>query len=241
MHSFYYPGKITGKTATISDVGQLHHLRDVLRLNVGDEVDVFDSEGNEYSCMIEKLDKKQVALVIKAHKAAPDRKLKLTIACAVPKQSRMDEVIDKLTQLGVDSIIPLMTQRAVVNLEGSGEARLERWRKIALNASEQSHRNTLPAIYQITSLKPVLAEAEGYQLKLVATLAGEKKNINQVLTGLTPASIFVLIGPEGDFTPEEIQETIEAGFIPVSLGNAVLRVETAAIAVASYIKLALIG
>ncbi len=136
-------------------------------------------------------------------------------------------------------MIPLMTDRVIVKLEGTRENRLERWKKIALSAAEQSHRNTLPAIFPVTGLKDALAASQDFNLKLVPTLAGERKTIRKVLAGSALDSVFVLIGPEGDFTPEEIQTALSAGCIPISLGDSVLRVETAAIAVASYIKLAL--
>jgi 16S rRNA (uracil1498-N3)-methyltransferase len=238
MHSFYLAEQISGDAALISDAGQLHHLRDVLRLRIGDEVIVFDDGGNKYSGTIEGLDNKRAVLRLRARQPAPIRRLRLAVACAVPKQARMDDIIDKLTQLGADSIFPMFTERVIVKPEGTTDARLERWRKIALSASEQSHRNTLPFVSPVTGLKEVLANSKDYQLKLVPTLVGQRQALRELFTDSSPDSVFVLIGPEGDFTPEEIQEAMDAGFIPVSLGDAVLRVETAAIAVASYIKLA---
>jgi 16S rRNA (uracil1498-N3)-methyltransferase len=238
MHSFYLPEKVTCKTASISDKGQVHHLRDVLRLKAGDEVVVFDSGGDEYSCTIIEIGKKRALLHIGARKPAQVRKLKLAIACGVPKQSRMDDIIDKLTQLGVDYIMPLVTERVVVRPAGSEESRLDRWRTIARSASEQSHRNRLPFISPPKGLGEVLAESKDYQFKLVPTLAGERKPLNKILAGSTPVSVFVLIGPEGDFTPREVRQALDAGFDSVSLGDTVLRVETAAVAVASYIELA---
>ena len=238
MRSFYIAEKITGAVTSISDAAQLHHLRDVLRLKAGDEVVIFDNEGTRYSCGIEKVDKKEAVMRIKSREAAPVRNLKLTIACSIPKQSRMDEIIDKLTQLGVDAIIPLVTERVIVKTQGSEQSRLERWRKIALTASEQSHRNLPPVVSSIRSLREVLAESKQYRLRLVPTLEGERKTLRQVFSDSLPSSILVLIGPEGDFTPPEISLALESGFIPVSLGDNVLRVETAAIAVVSYIKLA---
>jgi 16S rRNA (uracil1498-N3)-methyltransferase len=238
MHSFFLAEIISGDAALISDAGQLHHLRDVLRLRIGDEIMVFDGEGNKYSGTIEGLDKKQAVLRLKARQPALIRRLRLAVGCAVPKQARMDDIIDKLTQLGVDSIIPLFTERCIVKPEETIDARLERWRKIARSASEQSHRTTLPYISRGSGFKEALADSKDYRLKLVPTLVGERQTLRELFTDSPPESIFVLIGPEGDFTPEEIQEAMDAGFIPVSLGDAVLRVETAAIAVASYIKLA---
>jgi 16S rRNA (uracil1498-N3)-methyltransferase len=239
MPSFHLPGKINGNSASISDAGQLHHLRDVLRLKKGDEITVFDVEGKEYLCIIRLLEKNQAILHIKAHKFARSPKWRLAIACAIPKQSKMDQVIDKLTQLGVRSIFPLVTERVVVKLDRTQQSRLERWEKIARSAAEQSYRNTLPFISPAIGLREMLAQSRDYDIKLVPTLQGERKSIKEVLSGSKPASILALIGPEGDFTPQEIQEVLNAGFSPVSLGDAILRVDTAAIAVASYIKLAL--
>lgn len=241
MHSFYLPENIRGNTVSITDAEQLHHLRKVLRLKIGEKVTIFDVEGNEYICTIAELDRQQAALHINERKPAPVSKLKLAVACAVPKQSRMDEIVDKLTQLGVSNIIPLVTERVIIKLEGTGQIRLERWRKIARNAAEQSHRNTLPLISAVNVLKEVLAQSKDYQMKLIPTLTGERKTLREVFAGSRPDSVLILIGPEGDFTPQEIQETLNAGFIPVSLGESVLRVDTAAIAAASYVKLALAG
>jgi 16S rRNA (uracil1498-N3)-methyltransferase len=239
MHSFYLSQKINGRTAAIIDPVQIHHLKDVLRLGVDDEISLFDDAGNEYLCAISRLDKKQVLCVIKELKLAPPRTYRIAVACAIPKQSRMDDIIDKLTQLGVDTIIPLLTERVIIKLESNQESRLERWRKIALSASEQSHRNTLPCLSRIMDFEEVIAQAGEYDLKLIPTLAGDRKTIKEILTKSSPISILVLIGPEGDFTPQEIGEAFQSGFQPVSLGDSVLRVETAAIAIASYLRFSL--
>ena len=179
MHSFYLPEKVTGETTVITDAAQLHHLRDVLRLKVRDKVVIFDNEGNKYSCTIAELDRKQALLNIDERQPAPMRNLKLAVACAIPKHSRMDDIIDKLTQMDVDVIIPLMTERVVVRVDDSRESRLERWKKIALSASEQSQRRTLPVIFPVTDFKDALAESKDYQLKLVPNLLGERRPIRQ--------------------------------------------------------------
>jgi 16S rRNA (uracil1498-N3)-methyltransferase len=241
LHRFYVSQRITGETASISDSSQLHHLRDVLRLKIGDEVCVFDSEGTEYLGAIEKLAREQAVFRIQNRKPAPVKKWQLAVACAIPKKSRLDDIIDKLTQLGVDVIIPLETERAVVKLETKEADRLERWRKIARNAAEQSRRSSLPLIPAVLSLPKVLAQAKNYRLKLVPTLAGDRKPLREILAESKADSILALVGPEGDFTPQEIEQARAAGFIPVSLGATVLRVETAAIAIAAFIRLALDG
>lgn len=240
MHRFFVSFQnISSDKIIISDKSRLHYLKDVLRLKVKDKAVAFDEKGNEYSCLVEKVLPATVILQIKGKASGREqKKFSLTIACAIPKKSNMDDIIDKLTQLGVDRIIPLKTKRVIVNLdERRASLRLERWRKIAQSASGQSQRNALPIIEPIKDIKAVFLESRGYALKLIPTLTGERKTLREVLRIHQPASILVFIGPEGDFTDEEIDLAKLAGFIPVSLGNLVLRVETAAVAVASFIML----
>jgi 16S rRNA (uracil1498-N3)-methyltransferase len=238
MHYFHLEGNIEGDQSVICDAGQLHHLRDVLRLKAGEQITVFDSAGREYLCSITGLTRQQALLKVIERRAVRPVKFKLAVACALPKKSGFDDIVDKLTQIGVDTIIPLLTERVMVKPDEAG-ARLERWRKITRGAAEQSCRNTLPAILGISTFKDLLCKSAEYDLKLILTLNGRRLSIKDVLAGKTPASVLVLIGPEGDFTPQEVEQAVRTGFQPVTLGDNVLRVETAAIAVAAYIKLAL--
>jgi 16S rRNA (uracil1498-N3)-methyltransferase len=239
MHRFYVD-RIDGETASISDAGQLHHLKDVLRLKTGAAVVVCDSQGNEYTGTVAGIERKQAVIKVTASIPARRNKMKLTIACAIPKGDRMDDIIDQLTQLGVARIIPMDTERVVVKLdEAKKEARLKRWRKIAPNAARQSQRNRIPLIEPVTNITDVIARSQDFDLKLIPHLEGERKLIKDVLVAARPKNVIVLIGPEGDFTPAEVGLALKAGFIPVSLGDTVLRVATAAVAVASYFKFAL--
>jgi 16S rRNA (uracil1498-N3)-methyltransferase len=236
MHRFYVD-RVEGDTVSMTDAGQFHHLKDVLRLKVNNEVIIFDSDGNEYAGVITVIEKKQAVIKVTASKPARRNQIKLTLACAIPKGDRMDDIIDQLTQLGVERIIPMWTERVVVNLDDTRkEARLKRWRTIARNAARQSQRNTLPLIEPVTNVASVISQSQNYDLKLIPHLTGERKLIKDVLAAARPQNVFVLIGPEGDFSPEEVELALGAGFIPVSLGDTVLRVATAAVAVASYIK-----
>ncbi len=240
MHRFYVAQEIKGKIVLISDVAQFHHLKNVLRLRVDDEVIVCDRHDSEYICVITALEKKQAVLAVRARRATKAKKTRLTVACAIPKKAKFDEIVDSLTQLGVDGIIPVETERVIVKLDDSKkEARLKRWRRIAQSAAQQSQRNTIPLIEPVTTLESAVSRSRDFDLKLLPTLSGERKHIREVLAGTKANSVLVLIGPEGDFTPQEIELSRSAGFVLVSLGDSVLRVSTAAIAVASYIKLAL--
>lgn len=222
---------------TISDKGQVNHLKNVLRLEPGEVVGVCDEDGNDYICRIEKI-AKEITLKIVSRKSPVNKQgPAITIACAIPKKSKMDDIIDKLTQVGVQRVIPLETGRVLVKLDKSKKSqRLERWQRIAKSAAEQSQRSSLPIIDPISTMKEVLV-LKDYDLKLIPTLLGERKSLKEAIGQSKHSNILVFIGPEGDFTDEEINLALKSGCVPVSLGDTVLRVETAAVAVASFIKL----
>jgi 16S rRNA (uracil1498-N3)-methyltransferase len=241
MHRLYSPSRnISADKITIDDKTQIHHLKDVLWLKINSEVLVFDDKGKEYIGCIKELLKNKIILKIKEQRLFSnlEKGIKITIACAMPKKSKMDDIIDKLTQLGVAGIIPLETERVIVKLDKNKKVlRQRRWEKIALSASVQSQRNILPVIEPVRDIKEVLSQSSSYDLKLIPTLAGKRKTLKEVLGQSRPKDILVLIGPEGDFTAQEVELAKKAGFIPISLGDLVLRVETAAVAVAAFIKL----
>jgi 16S rRNA (uracil1498-N3)-methyltransferase len=192
-----------------------------------------------FLCLIASITNRQAMLKVIEGKALKLSKYRLAVACALPKKSGFDDIVDKLTQIGADVIFPLVTERVVVKPEEAQGVRLERWRKIARSAAEQSQRNTLPSIPGIVSFEDLLYESGKYDFKLIPTLEGGRQSLQKVLAEKIPTAVLILIGPEGDFTLQEVQQAVSAGFHPVTLGENVLRVETAAIAAASYIKLAL--
>ncbi len=254
------------KYVILNDPAQLHHLRDVLRIKPLELVAVFDNYGNEYITVVVEIGSLAVKLEIKEKRVHNDSGANVTVACAIPKKVKMDDIVDKLTQLGVERIIPLLTERVIVKIDAkNAQSKLYRWRKIAQSASEQSQRNIVPVIEPIEKITALLAKISRaglnppYDLKLIPTLVGQRRSLasviakyearNEAAEGEIPEevpspsgrgqsqNIFVLIGPEGDFTLREIALAEKAGFLPVSLGAGVLRVDTAAIAVVSFIKL----
>jgi 16S rRNA (uracil1498-N3)-methyltransferase len=239
MHRFFVD-HIKGNSAILSDSAQLHHIRDVLRLKINDSVIISDGAENEYNGVIISINKKQTAFSLTPVQTLKRSSITLTIACAIPKGSHMDEIIDELTQLGVKRIIPMMTDRVVVKLDDAkSESRLKRWQTIAQSAARQCQRSDIPIIAPVTDIKKVVTDIKNFDLKLIPHLSGRRKPIKSVLSKKSYKNVIVLIGPEGDFTPSEVELALHNGFIPVSLGDTVLRVATAAIAVAAYIKLAL--
>ncbi len=241
MHRFYCdPRFIRGDHIELEDPFIVRHLKNALRFKVGDEAVFFDGKGHEFVSVVETISEASIALRIKSSlTGAALPALRLTIACAIPKKSKFDDIVDKLTQLGVDRIIPLKTERMILKLDAHKEqVRLSRWKRIAISAGEQSRRRVLPVVERITDLKEVLKEG-GHDIKLIPTLSGQRSPLKKVFSLGACKDILVLIGPEGDFSDKEVESAKKAGFVPVSLGDLVLRVETAAVAAASIIKLRL--
>jgi len=238
MHRLYSPSQnVSGNEIIFNDKEQVHHAKNVLRLKIGEDVVLFDDKGNEYCSILEKLLPESIIFKIKEKKRTHKPEVRITIACAIPKASHMDGIVDKLTQLGVDIIIPMETERVIVKLDKTKKMlRQARWKKIVLNASQQSQRNTLPELEPIKNIEEVLSNSANYDLKLIPTLAGKRQTIKGALTKNKARNILVLIGPEGDFSDEEVTSAIKAGFIPVTLGDLVLRVETAAVSAAAFIR-----
>lgn len=240
MHRFYCPGKnISVDTIVIDEPNQAHHIKDVLRLKIKEKLDIFDEQRNIYKCCIKEILADKIILEVLAMSTKNvKKKIEIVIACAIPKKSKMDDIVDKLTQVGASRIIPLETERIVIKLDADKKAlRGKRWEKIALSAACQSKLDEVPVIEPVSSFKDVLLKFQDYDLKLIPTLCAERKQLKEILEKIKPKKILALIGPEGDFTTYEVELAKRAGFIPISLGASVLRVETAAVAVASFLKL----
>ncbi|MBM3245377.1 MAG: 16S rRNA (uracil(1498)-N(3))-methyltransferase [Candidatus Omnitrophica bacterium] len=240
MHKFFVKTQdISFNAITIADIEGVHHAKNVLRLKEGASVSVSDSDENTYICIIKKIYPGKLELEIKERlgKNAASR-IRFSVACAIPKKSKMDDIIDKLTQLGAERIIPLETEHVIVKLDkDKKQLRRRRWEKIALGAARQSQRSGCPEITPITGFAALISAKLDYDLKVIPTLEGKNTALKEILDSNKPKNILVLIGPEGDFSREEVESAKNAGFIPVSLGNLVLRVETAAVAAASFIML----
>jgi len=160
----------------------------------------------------------------------------ITLAQAIPKGKNMDLIIQKATELGVAKIVPLLSDRTVVQLEEDElPKKREKWKQVTIEAAKQSGQDWLPEIAKPVTPKQFFAEFEHYELPLVASLQSDARSLKKVLAnfreqhGRRPSSALILVGPEGDFTPAETSWAKSAGCVPVSLGPIVLRTETAAI------------
>lgn len=231
MHRFYCPHTDFSKDVIIITEGdEIHHAIHVVRLKPGEEVTLFDGAGSEAAGVIQSLNKKEARIQILSHKKNKPLWPKIILACAIPKKSKFETIIEKATELGVDEIIPLQTQRTEVRINKEGGKKSKRFEDIAINACKQSKRSYLPKIHPITSFNDAFKLTANSSI-IIPSLWGETKPLLKVLPTISNQSISFFIGPEGDFTPDEYKEARNKGAIAVSLGPMVLRVETAAICV----------
>jgi 16S rRNA (uracil1498-N3)-methyltransferase len=242
------PDSIIGATAMLSRE-ETHHLTRVLRLKPGDEAFVFDGYGREYRCSFLKVEDNRARLEVIAELLdAVESPLRLTLGQSLAKGEKFDFIVQKATELGVSSIVPLIADRADVKLaEGRSEKRLERWRRISLEALKQSGRRTIVEIRDPMSVRELLGEkardsGEDSFETGAAFVFSEQGGapIGDALAGAVDASgITVLIGPEGGWSDDEFNLFAARDVKSVTLGPRVLRTETAAIVAMTLIQHAL--
>jgi 16S rRNA (uracil1498-N3)-methyltransferase len=240
MHRFFCnPQNIFSNEIKIQDDNELRHIRNALRLKEKDEVVVLDGCGNKFICRINQLERHCAKLEIIEKKTHKKEMLdvELTIACAVPKKSKVDFIVEKLTEIGVDRIILLKTERTEVDLKDSLK-KLVKLQRIAEASLKQSGNLFLPQIEYLNFKQLLeLKHKEKFDLAMIPNLGNKEEGLGKILSNVTGRNILVAIGPEGDFSQKEINSAKEAGFVSASLGNTVLKVDTAAIVAAGFIKL----
>jgi len=237
MSRFFVPKEFV-KTDSIYITGkEAHHILDVMRLKVSDEVVVFDGTGKEYTGIVKAVDRKSLEVRIKSTRepSAGSNRI-LTLIQAIPKKDKMDYIVEKATELGVSRIIPVTTERTIPEWSDAKRASIvERWRKISMEAAKQCGRADIPEVNPIASIDKTVGELKEYDLKLIAILSDKAIKLKDTLKGCDGRKIAVAIGPEGDFTAKEADNALEAGFRMVNLGPRVLKSDTAGLAVLSII------
>jgi 16S rRNA (uracil1498-N3)-methyltransferase len=229
MHRFFLPNL----QQDILGAEEAHHALTVLRLKVGDTLNVFDGRGHEAQCAIAEITKDTVRLKVLTQTTTPALPFRITLAQAIPKKS-MDLIVQKATELGVATIVPLASERTLVKLDDDSK-KMNRWREIALESCKQCGNNWLPEIQPPQKARDFLEALPNFDLKLIGSLQPDAKPLKTILAGTSAfrhsgtSSVLILIGPEGDFTPAELNLAKSAGCLPLSLGPLVLRAETAAI------------
>lgn len=218
-----------------------HYLADVLRLAEGDPVELLDGQGRVAQARAVRVPsggrrKKggtnsdpSVQLRILTSVTHPMPSPRVTLFQALAKPARMDWLVEKATELGVAEILPLQTERVVVD---GGQHKLERWERIAASAARQCGTPYVPRISSVCPLATALDRIAGFDLAILGSLAPGVRPFREAMAqrrGSPIQNVALLIGPEGDFAPSEISAMLEKGAVPVSFGPLVLRVETAAV------------
>ena len=233
---FIEPSQIAGDSISITG-DDLRHIRTVLRKKQGDLLTLLDGRGGEYAVSITELHKDRISTSIVEKQQREMKGPRIVLGQGLPKSDKMDLIVQKSTELGVSSIVPLITERTIVKVKDE-EKRVIRWRKIAREAAMQSHRLDIPTVEPIRSFEEFHRTPHSTRgtLLLIPWEEGTQP-VKEVLTVYPAAeTIVVLIGPEGGFSLNEAKTAQDRGFHAVSLGPTILRTETAAIAALSMIR-----
>jgi 16S rRNA (uracil1498-N3)-methyltransferase len=236
MHRFYLPPEHCAGAALRLHGREAHHALRVLRVKYGEMVSILDGIGNEFLCTVENCSRDAVTLSVSLKNFTPSPPCSITLLVAVPKGKIIEDIIQKSVELGASRIVPLLTERVATHLDaGAAADKRDKWQQVAIEAIKQCGALWLPKIEAPVTIGQFLARPERFDLSLVGSLQTERRHPRecfeefQTKHGRRPQSAAVWIGPEGDFTLEELKAIQNSGAQPISLGKLVLRVETAAV------------
>lgn len=214
----------------------IRHIIHVLRMKAGEHLTVCDTKGFDYSCEIAGISDKDIALkIISKNKTTSEPEVNVILYQGLPKQEKMEFIIQKSVELGISKIVPVETERAIVKLRDKEDKKVARWQKISEAAAKQSCRGIIPFIENPISFKDAVLSSLATDLSLIPYELEEKKGIKPYMEGFKGKSISIFIGPEGGFTEAEIKFASVNKIMPVTLGKRILRTETAGLVALSLI------
>jgi 16S rRNA (uracil1498-N3)-methyltransferase len=239
MHRFF-TGSINEYEKSISITGEdVNHIKNVLRLSVGDEVIISDGRGRDYISTLSSIsDGEVVADIVDICDTAAELPADITLFQGVPKGDKMELIIQKAVELGAYQIIPVAMKRSVVKLdEKKAQNKIKRWQAIAESAAKQSKRGIIPNVHMPVTMKEALEIAKDLDVKLLPYEQAEgmeytRKVISQIKPG---ESIGIFVGPEGGFDDKEVEAATNAGFKSITIGKRILRTETAGFTMLSWL------
>jgi 16S rRNA (uracil1498-N3)-methyltransferase len=234
MPRFYCPTPLATGLALSLPAGAARHVQ-VLRLQPGDVITLFNGEGGEFDATVTRMGRSDVDVEVGAHHAVEREAARAVhLLAGITANERMDWLVEKATELGVASITPLMAERSVLKLKGErAEKKLAHWQGVAVAAAEQCGRNRVPTVHPAVTLTEWVKKAPPSE-RWVLSLSEGTQSMAQMqgqAAGLPMTPVTVLSGPEGGLSPTEEAAALAAGFAPVTLGPRVLRAETAPLAV----------
>lgn len=233
------------------DGEDVKHISKVLRYGQGDEIEVCDSKGHEYICRIESIDKTRIDLsIVDEVDINRESRIRVSLYQGVPKSTKMDIILQKLTEAGVDEIVLVNTKRSVVNIKGDkADKKFDRWERIIYEAAKQCKRGLIPKLRGILTFKEALEDMEKNDINIcpyeVEKSLGIKEalqtdQVKRILENKDEVRVGIFIGPEGGFAEEENEMVKAAGIASVTMGPRIFRTETASI-VATAITLYELG
>jgi 16S rRNA (uracil1498-N3)-methyltransferase len=236
----YSPERIHDASICKLGADHLRYLKSVLRLKPGDQIIVFDGFGHEFEARIESFNGKGINVVLEAPLPTREKRIRVTLAQGIPKAGKMDIIVKTVAELGADEIIPYQAHRSVkrVDAEKASE-KVTRWQKIAQEAARSSRSSIIASVKPVLSFDKMLLSADPNARKLIFWEEEQMWHIRDVLQDPEYAdfkNFFIIVGPEGGLSREEVQQAKICGFISVSLGNQILKVETAAAAILSILQ-----
>jgi 16S rRNA (uracil1498-N3)-methyltransferase len=236
MHRFYLPPEQCGQPVLTLEEGEAHHALHVLRLRAGERAVVLDGAGHEFLCEVTEASRNALKLTVVQKNTTAPLPYRITLLQAIPKGKLMEAIVQKATELGVYRIVPLVSERVVSQLDSdSAESKTQKWQATAIEALKQSGCPWLPIIERPLAVKEYIGRQEKFDLPLIASLQGDSRHPRDWFRAFAserqrrPQSLCVWVGPEGDFTPAEMNAVRSGGGLPITLGRQILRTETAAI------------
>ena len=237
MHRFYVPPENWDPQGVALCGSEVHHARNVLRMQAGDKLVLFNGEGREFTAEIINVADHEIRLR-KLHEAeTPPLRCRIVLGQAIPKGKNMDLIVQKAVEIGAAEIAPIISDRTIVQVDSeSASQKQTKWQQIAIEAAKQSGQNWLPRVHVPKKLTEFFSTSDQpFDLRLIGSLQPDAQQLKNILEtyssehGDRPRSVLMLVGPEGDFTPAELALARRYGCQPITLGPIILRVETAAI------------
>jgi 16S rRNA (uracil1498-N3)-methyltransferase len=236
MHRFHLPPELCRDDLLVLSETEAHHAVNVLRLKAGERAVVLDGAGQELLCDIREAQRNHVVLSVKQRIKHPPLPCQITLLQAIPKGKNMDLIVQKAAELGAWRVVPILSERTVTQVEEeAADAKVAKYQATAVETIKQCGSPWLTQIERPVTPAAFLARNDRFELPLVASLQPGSRHPREQFDhfaaerGRRPKSIGVWVGPEGDFTPAEINAIRGSGAFPITLGQLVLRSETAAI------------
>lgn len=237
-HFFVTPEQVKGEHIYIEG-SDVNHIKNVLRMKVGQELEISDGDNKKYLCEIASITSEEVCVMIQEERSVDTELLsKIYLFQGLPKSDKMELIVQKAVELGAYEIIPVATKRAVVKLdEKKASKKVERWNSIAESGAKQSGRNLIPKVTDVMSWKEAIEYAKALDIVLIPyELAEGMQETRDIIAQIQPGqSIGIFIGPEGGFETEEVESAMEYGAKPITLGKRILRTETAGLTTLSIL------